>query len=479
MKLRTIFIFTLNSTQYRRPRPLAAPGGGQRRRQEVVPVRRRRGVGVAALARRLRSVGLAALTFACWSAAVPLPARAQPQIEMPPPEEPRALIPKPKALELPRESQIEVPLEQPAMTGTAIGGYGELTVNAPSNGPTVVDMRRLVLYFGHNFNEHIRFYGELEVEHAVTSATDKGEFEVEQAFLDYVQWKPFNLRAGVILMPVGIINVYHEPPSFNGVDRPLTDQVIIPTTWREPGAGFFGEWRGLRYQAYAVNGFNANGFTATNGLRDGHQEAQLALGRDWGIVARLEYGLPTLYRLGISSNVGVSTYYAHADQKQPQFQGVDGSDIPVSLLEADLRARFKGVELRGEIASVWIGGTHRLNRALAAAATPTQPFDGPVAHQLFGGYVELGYNVLHELKLKSGMQLTPFARYEHVDTQFDVPADLSRALGNQKDVVTAGLTFHPIAEVVVKFDYQHFWTDATLASAASYDSYNTGIGFMF
>jgi hypothetical protein len=405
---------------------------------------------------------------------------ADPQIELPP-EEPQRAFRHPGAIDLPRESQIEVPLAQPAMQGTAIGGYGELVVNAPSNGPAVVDLRRLVLYVGHNFNEHIRFYGELEVEHAVSSSEDRGEVEVEQAFLDYVEWRALNLRAGLILMPVGIINVYHEPPTFNGVDRPLTDQVIVPSTWREPGAGAFGEWAGFRYQAYAVNGFDASGFTASAGLREGHQEAQLALGKDWGIVMRLDQYFPFLLGRRIALDVGLSYYFANADQGQAKF----GGHIPVNLLEADLRMKTRGIELRAEIASVWIGGVHRLNDALAAdAAQAAMPLmmpmvDGPVAHQLIGGYVELGYDVLHPFRLRRGSQLVTFIRYEHVDTQLDLPADLLRARGNRRDVTTAGLTFRPIAEVALKLDYQHTWADAETAADANVDSANVGLAFMF
>ena len=412
--------------------------------------------------------------------ACPATAHAQPSITLAP-DEPQPAIPRPPYLQLQRETQIEVPLEQPGTSGsTAIGGYGELTLNAPSNGPAVVDLRRLVLYVGHNFTQKLRFYGELEVEHAVTSASDKGEFEVEQAFLDYLAWKPLNFRAGVIIIPMGIINVYHEPPTFNGVDRPEVDTLVIPSTWREPGAGFFGEWRGLRYQAYVVNGFNANGFTASAGLRDGHQEAQLALGHDWGVAARVEHAFPWLYRYGISADAGVSFYYSHADQGQPQFRGSDGDDIPVTMVDGDLRARTRGLELRAEVASVFIGGTHRLNRALAAAALAAmQNFDGPVARQLLGGYVELGYNVLQPLRLRAGRQLVPFLRYEHVDTQYDVAADLGRAPGTRHDTLTAGLTFRPIAEVAVKFDYQHVWTDATTPADADFYRLDAGLAFMF
>jgi hypothetical protein len=398
-------------------------------------------------------------------------ARAEPTITLPP-DEPKDGIPRPPALQLQRENQIEVPLDKPAPPQTtAIGGYGELTVNAPSNGPAVVDLRRLVLYFGHNFTDRLRLYAELEVEHAVTSSSDKGEFEVEQAFLDYLAWKPLNLRAGVIIMPVGIINVYHEPPTFNGVDRPETDTVIIPSTWREPGAGVFGGWRSLRWQLYAVNGFNANGFTASSGLREGHQEAQLALGHDWGVVARLDWS-PF-----VGTNAGMSFYRSNADQGQKQFHGSDGSTVPVTIVEADLRGRWRGLEGRAELASVWIGGTRRLNRALEAAVPPGEAFDGPVGYQLLGGYVELGYNVLQPAKLRSRMQLVPFARFEYVDTQFDMGPGLSRTPGNRRQIVTAGLTFRPIAEVAVKLDYQHFWTDDP--ANASFDKFNAGLAFMF
>jgi hypothetical protein len=108
-----------------------------------------------------------------------------------------------------------------------------------------------------------------------------------------------------------------------------------------------------------------------------------------------------------------------------------------------------------------------------------EPFDGPVAHQLIGSYVEAGYNVLQPFKLRRGMQLVPFLRYELVDTQYQLPADLGRAPGNRRDIVTAGLTFRPIAEVAVKFDYQHFWTDATDPANADYYSLNVGLAFMF
>jgi len=214
----------------------------------------------------------------------PAPAAPGPAVDLPPDRDMPTTA-------LPRETAIENPLNgAAAVTGTAIGGYGELTLNAPANSPAIVDLRRFVLFIGHNFSDRLRFYSEVEIEHAVSSAEDQGEVEVEQAYLDALLTRGVNLRGGLILMPVGIINIYHEPPTFNGVDRPEVDTLIIPSTWREPGFGIFGELStGLSYQLYLVNGLNAAGFTAETAVADGHQEAMNAAARDFGGVGRLSY----------------------------------------------------------------------------------------------------------------------------------------------------------------------------------------------
>src|SRR5262245_11823264 len=279
---------------------------------------------------------------------------------------------------LPRETPIENPLgREPAVSGTAVGGYGELTLNAPSNAPAVVDLRRFVLFVGHNFSDRIRFYSEVEVEHAIASAEDAGEIEIEQAYLDGLIDRRLNLRAGLILMPVGIINIYHEPPTFNGVDRPEVDTLIIPSTWREPGFGIFGELgTGLSYQLYLVNGLNAEGFTAETAVADGHQEAMNAFARNFGGVARLTYEpmLATVF--------GLSGYYATSGKTLPTV-----GSVPVGLVEADVRTRYRGFTARAEFAALFIGDTAALNAALGAPPLP------PVAKRSQGGYLEAGYDL--------------------------------------------------------------------------------------
>lgn len=438
-------------------------------------------------------------------------AGAQPQIELPPeappapardpsatpppaatgeqapaPGTPRKVIPRPPGLELPRESAIEVPLsgEAPA-SATAIGAYGEITLEGPLSPPgpldgkarvdpdfTRVDVRRLVLFLGHNFTDRLRVYTELEVEHAIASSGDRGEFEVEQLFLDYLPLRYLNLRAGLLLMPVGIVNQYHEPPTFNGTLRPETDTRIIPSTWREVGGGLFGGAGPVRWQLYGVTSFRARDWNA-EGLREGHQEGQLARAHDWGVVGRIDLQpVPGL-------DVGASGYYAAAGQGDPAL-GRAGA----ALAEVDVRFRYRGFEGRGELVNVWIFDADTINRAKksdydALSPAPSDPF-APVSRQLRGGYVELGYNLLQPLHLRLGSSLVAFLRYERTHTQAEV-VGYPAIGGKERQLVTAGLNFRPVAEVAVKLDYQHLTAYDLPGSpgATSWSQINAGLSFMF
>jgi hypothetical protein len=351
---------------------------------------------------------------------------------------------QPAATGLPRETPIENALGRTqAMSGSAFGGYGELTLNAPSKGEAIVDLRRVVLFFGHDFTDRIRFYSEVEVEHAVSSADDAGEVEIEQAFLDGLLDRRVNLRAGLILMPVGIVNVYHEPPSFNGVDRPDVDEFVIPSTWREPGFGIFGELtENLRYQLYLVNGFNANGFTAESAIREGHQEGQLAHAGDFGAVARLDYE-PVL-----GTVVGASAYVATAGNTLAETVG----SVPVSLFEVDARTRWHAFTARAELAFLFIGDADKLSTALAHG-TEEQMAAGPISSQSRGGYLELGYDLL-SLGPPTEQNLTAFGRFDYVDTQADVPAGLDAELEFRRYTGTFGLVWRPIPQIGIKADYR-------------------------
>lgn len=368
--------------------------------------------------------------------------------------------------DLPRESAIENPLGRTRpIAGSAFGGYGELTLDAPSNGGPVIDMRRLVIYFGHDFTDRIRFYSELEIEHAVSSADDQGEAEVEQAYLDGLWCKRLNLRGGLVLMPVGIINIYHEPPSFNGVDRPDVDQVVIPTTWREPGVGIFGELaEGLRYQVYVVNGFNANGYTAESAIRDGHQEAQLAYAGDVAAVGRLDYE-PVL-----GTVIGASAYGGTSGNSLRDTVG----RVPLGLFEVDARTRRGPFTARAELAFLFVGDADKLSTALLSGDAE-QMGAGPISKQSRGGYVEVGYDVLHVLAPNTEHSLTAFGRLEYANTQADVPAGFDARLEFRRYSEVLGLVWRPIAQIALKSDYRH----RTFGAGPSDDEFLAAITWLF
>jgi hypothetical protein len=368
--------------------------------------------------------------------------------------------------DLPRETAVENPLGRaPTIAGSALGGYGELTLNVPSNGPGVVDLRRLVLFFGHDFTDRIRFYSEFEVEHAVASSSDQGEAEVEQAYLDGLLSRRFNLRGGLVLMPMGIVNVYHEPPSFNGVDRPDVDLFVIPSTWREPGLGIFGEIvEGLRYQLYVVNGFDANGFTAESAIREGHQEAQLAHAGDYGAIARLDYEP----RLG--TVIGASAYGATSGNTLTSTVG----RVPVGLFDIDARWHWRGFAARVEIALLLVGDAGNLDRALAEG-TPDQQAAGPVASQSRGAYAEIGYDVLRIFAPRSEQALSAFARFDYADTQARMPSGFAARPEFRRTSQMGGLVYKPIPQIALKMDYRRHW----LGDSETFNEFASAITWLF
>src|SRR6266404_5395527 len=127
-------------------------------------------------------------------------------------------------------------------TRLPVAGYMDFHVNRDSGQPFRPDFHRFVLLFGHSFSDRIKFWSELELEHSfVEGGEATGEVALEQAYLDFLIKPWFNLRAGMMLTPVGIVNERHEPPAFNGVERPFVETLIIPSTWNELGLGITGD----------------------------------------------------------------------------------------------------------------------------------------------------------------------------------------------------------------------------------------------
>ena len=344
---------------------------------------------------------------------------------------------------------------------TALSGYMDFHFNNPEFSDAQLDFHRFVLLVTHSFSERIRFVGELELEHAVVEGLkEKGELELEQAYVDFLLSRSFNVRAGMMLMPIGIINERHEPPVYYGVERPFNDTVIIPTTWFEAGAGVHGELgRGWRYRAFIVAPLDAAEFSAEEGLREGRQKGSEAnVGRP-AVTGRVEYVAVRGLTLGTSGWSGRSGF-----QFRPVF------DVPVSLAEVDGRYSRRRLELRGQFSQVWIDNAGQLNEALAlrVGVNPN------IARVLRGFYGEAGYRAISNAAFGD---VGAFVRYENFDTQFRMPTGYVGLPQFDRDAWVVGATYWPDPDVAVKFDYSLVRSRSSVVQAP--DSFNVGLGWWF
>jgi hypothetical protein len=191
---------------------------------------------------------------------------------------------------------------QPAVTEspTTLGGYGALHLNMLEDQVTgkesnILDLHRFVLFFGHEFNDRLRFNSELEVEHAVSGGDAPGEVELEQAYIEYDWADRQSLRAGVFLVPVGILNETHEPPTFYGVERNPIEKNIIPTTWWEGGLAFTGGFADAMRYDFAVHSGLYTGAEDKYAIRAGRQKVAKAKFDSQAVTGRLRWlGVPGL-----------------------------------------------------------------------------------------------------------------------------------------------------------------------------------------
>ena len=340
-----------------------------------------------------------------------------------------------------------------------ISGYMDFHYNNRQNEDAVLDFHRFVLLFSHSFSDRIRFVAELELEHVVVSNETEGELELEQAYVDFLLSRAFNVRAGMLLAPVGIINERHEPPVFHGVERPFVDTVIIPTTWSDAGVGVHGELgHGFRYRAYAMAPLDSAGFSADEGLRDGRQKGSKSNARSLAGTGRLEY-------VGTSGLVlATSVWSGETGFRELRF------DTSVTMFEFDGRYRLGELEARGQYAHGFLNGMGELNRSIQR----TVGVSPNVAEEIRGFYFEGSYFVVPK---PAPLELAVFLRYENFDTQFKMPSGFQPLKEFDRDAWVVGLTYFPDPDVAVKLDYTVLRNQSAVIQAPN--SLNIGLGWWF
>jgi cell division protein FtsB len=356
--------------------------------------------------------------------------------------------------------------------GPSIAGYGEMLyenfedetdAGVASEEDDRIDLLRAVVYLGYRFNERFLFNSEIEFEHA---NSHEGEVAVEFAYLDYLVNDSLSARAGLVLLPMGLVNEFHEPTSFIGTHRPLTETLIIPSTWRENGAGIVGSAGILNYRAYGVAGMNAAGFSS-EGLRDGRQEGALSRLGDFAFVGRLDaHPIPGVIVGGSFFGGNSSLFEGEAEEEERQ--ALEEANFKVSTRIAEIHSEFKrhALHVRALYAHASLDDVAELNEFLELSV------DESVGESMNGGYIEAGYDIL---AARGSQSLTPYIRYEKINTQSDVPAGFLKNPALDQQVWTIGLEYKPIPNIVIKGDYLAFDNEAN----SGVDQFSIALGYNF
>lgn len=344
--------------------------------------------------------------------------------------------------------------------GVSIGGYGEFLYEnysgerqdgAASGSFDQFDALRAIIYVGYKFDDRFLFNSEIEVEHA-------DEIFLEFAYLEYRLSDQLGLRGGTLLAPLGLVNELHEPPIFLGSERAVTEQRIIPTTWRENGFGAFGGNDDFAWRVYLLNSLDGADFAST-GVRGGRQKGSKARAEDFGLAARLDYtGRPGLL-------AGVSAYSGDAGHDRE----VNGADVGGRLTIWDLHVdyRSRGLWLRGLVAGASVGDAALLNE-LAGLAGPSG-----VGSEMLGWYVQAGFDVLRGTTIDH--ELFPYVGLEKVETQRQVPTGFSVDPATNVTVTSFGLAWKPIPQIILKADLQLHSNGANTGE----NQWNVNLGWLF
>ena len=344
-------------------------------------------------------------------------------------------------------------------------GYGEVNYVRPrkADGETRMDMRRAVFGIGYAFDDRTRLITEFETEHAIVSADDEGEFEVEQFYVEHRLNDASSVKAGLFLIPAGLLNLSHEPTAYYGVTRNFTETAIIPSTWREGGIGVFGSTeQGIAWDVgvttgFALGGWDPAGEGQESPLGSIHQELQLARASDLSVYAAVNYrGLP-----GFTAGASVFTGKAGQDDEAAPL----ASDARITLWDAHVRWAPGDFDLTALYARGHISDTRALN--LTFVGNPVL-----IPEAFWGGYVQAAYN----FNLGGSYAVAPFLRFERFNTGAEyqrlgeglTPDELAT-----ETVWTYGFSFRVTDGVVLKADYQ------TFDEAEDGDRMNLGLGVSF
>ena len=329
---------------------------------------------------------------------------------------------------------------------TVISGYGSAYYQRDFNFQKgTASLERVVLFIGHQFNKKFSFFSEMELENALVAGLEqKGEIAMEQAYIRYNINPRQYIVAGLFIPRIGLINENHLPVNFNGVERPLVEQFVIPATWRELGIGWYGTFNRLQLSGALMNGLNSAAFEHGTGFKEGRNEGAFATANNIAISAAAVYNFSP-FRVQVSGYMGGTVGLGPRSADSLHLDG-GAFGIPLYLGEADVKYDQNGFSAKALAVVVSYPDAGKINAA----------YGKNMATQMLGAYGEVAYDVLygHSSRTGSAAQLIAFARLEYMDLNAKIPAP-PRAIYDgtleQRNLI-AGINFMPIQNITIKAD---------------------------
>lgn len=362
-----------------------------------------------------------------------------------------------------------------------VGGYFDIQYRAHSkgvlesygNGNGVTngfDQQRFVPFIYADITEHVKFAAEIEIEHAIRGG-DVNEVSLEFGHIDYLVNEPFNIRAGIMLIPLGKFNLLHDSPLNDLTDRPLVNQLVIPSTMSETGVGFYGTFypgrtSKLDYEFYYTTGpcgYEADGTPRVNEEKGTKDSRQRKCASDDGL--DINNGKAVSGRVAFSPMLGVevagSSYYGNAAPSGMSSQ-------PLSITALDWTFQRGPFEFIGEAAWAYAKGNSRAIQGNTIAFAPGSLLTGIDGNsgpgippqRMNGYYLQGNYHFMPAFLTKfspkrfgEGSTFTAVFRYDRVNTNLD-NSNGTGGWGNLEQF-SFGLNYRPIEDTVFKISYQY------------------------
>ncbi len=351
--------------------------------------------------------------------------------------------------------------------GVSVGGYGELWfTNIPGKKPsTEMDLYRFIMYLGYAFTERLKFNSEIEIEHAVAGDEKPGYLAIEFAFVDYRFTDTFGIRGGMVLVPLGITNEYHEPPTYFSVRQPYLEKTLFPFTWRENGIGAYGETDLFEYRFYLINGMKAEEgkYKQSTPFKKLKQDGAEAISDALAFTGRVDFKLPR------NLKVGGATFISGVQNPQGEKLGT------ISVFSPHLWWQYGGFDVRFVGAYTTVSGADKITAELSPATCSVNPADCNVfPEKMQGFYLQIAYNILRFTELDQELYL--FGKYEDIDVYKEVPAGYQKPEGEKFRIYNLGLSYRPHPLVALKADYAR---KEVSGNAPNEDIYSMAITWMF